>query len=63
MLFFLNHTQHGRPNILMLGNYPCGTQFFKGTLDEIRIYDNVLTAKQIAEQFRLDTSTSKLKTL
>lgn len=42
--------QHGRPNLLMLGNYPGGTQFFKGVLDEIRIYDKALTTIQIAEQ-------------
>ncbi len=67
-LFFLNgqqiaqskgKAQHGRPNILMLGNYPGGTQFFKGTLDEIRIYDKALTTIQIAEQFSNDTSQPK----
>lgn len=37
----------GSPNLLMLGNYPGGTQFFKGSLDEIRIYDQALTPNQV----------------
>lgn len=43
--------QDGSPNLLMLGNYPGGTQFFQGTLDEIRVYDQTLTANQVQEQF------------
>jgi hypothetical protein len=39
--------QSGSPNLLMLGNYPGGTQFFKGSLDEIRIYDRALTNNQV----------------
>ncbi|MEQ5789840.1 LamG domain-containing protein [Muricauda sp. NFXS6] len=43
--------QTGSPKLLMLGNYPGGTQFFKGSLDEIRIYDQALTINQILELF------------
>ena len=44
--------QNGRPNHIMLGNYPGGTQYFAGNLDEIRIYDQALRKSQIAELFR-----------
>jgi len=37
----------GIPNQLMLGNYPGGDQFFKGSLDEIRIYNRVLTLSEV----------------
>lgn len=43
--------QSGSPNLLMLGNYPGGTQFFKGSLDEIRIYDQALTKNQVLSLF------------
>lgn len=46
--------QEGEPNLLMLGNYPGGTQFFKGSLDEIRIYDQALSIDQIQELFKLE---------
>ncbi|MEC7771764.1 MAG: LamG domain-containing protein [Bacteroidota bacterium] len=46
--------QSGRPNLLMLGNYPGGTQFFKGSLDEIRIYDQALSKIQVLELFELE---------
>ncbi|GGD71158.1 hypothetical protein GCM10011412_05920 [Maribacter cobaltidurans] len=39
--------QKGNPDFLMLGNYPGGSQFFKGSLDEIRIYEQALTRNQI----------------
>lgn len=39
--------QKGNPDFLMLGNYPGGTQFFKGSLDEIRIYEQALSRNQI----------------
>lgn len=44
--------QNGRPNQIMLGNYPGGTQYFAGNLDEIRIYDQALRKSKIAELFR-----------
>lgn len=44
-------TQSGRPNLLMLGNYPGGTQFFKGSLDDINIYDKALTVNQVLDLF------------
>lgn len=39
--------QKGNPDFLMLGNYPGGTQFFKGSLDELRIYERALSRNQI----------------
>lgn len=45
--------QSGSPNLLMIGNYPGGKQFFKGSMDEIQIYDHTLTADQIQELFKL----------
>ncbi len=44
--------QSGRPNLLMLGNYPGGTQYFGGWLDEIRIYDQALSIRKVGELFR-----------
>jgi hypothetical protein len=43
--------QSGRPNQLTLGNYPGGTQYFEGSLDEIQIYDKDLDSSKIAELF------------
>lgn len=37
----------GTPNILMLGNYPGGDQFFNGKIDEVRIYKRVLSSSEI----------------
>ena len=48
--------QSGSPNLLMLGNYPGGTQFFKGSLDEIRIYDQALTNDQVQILFEHEKS-------
>lgn len=43
--------QSGRPNRLTLGNYPGGTQYFAGRLDEIQIYDQALDVSMIADLF------------
>ena len=43
--------QSGRPNYLMLGNYPGGTQYFAGSLDEILIYGQALSIDKITELF------------
>ena len=48
--------QSGSPNLLMLGNYPGGTQFFKGSLDEIRIFDQALTNHQVQILFEHEKS-------
>lgn len=37
----------GIPNQLMLGNYPGGNQFFKGKLDDIRIYNRALIPLEV----------------
>ena len=39
--------QDGSPTQLMLGNYPAGDQFFRGKLDDIRIYDRTLSRLEI----------------
>lgn len=39
--------QTGKPDILMLGNYPGGDQSFKGSLDDVRIYNRVLDQEEI----------------
>lgn len=39
--------QVGIPNILMLGNYPGGNQYFEGSLDDVRIYKRTLTPSEI----------------
>ena len=39
--------QTGKPDILMLGNYPGGEQFFKGSLDDVRIYNRVLDLSEV----------------
>lgn len=39
--------QKGTPTQLMLGNYPSGDQFYKGKLDEVRIYNRVLSLAEI----------------
>lgn len=39
--------QSGEPNILMLGNYPGGDQYFKGSMDDIRIYRRVLDQSEV----------------
>ncbi|MFC1614761.1 LamG domain-containing protein [Gemmatimonadota bacterium] len=40
-------TPKGTPTQLMFGNYPSGDQFFKGKLDDVRIYNRVLTQAEI----------------
>jgi hypothetical protein len=42
----------------MLGNYPGGTQYFAGWLDEIRIYDQALSIGKITELFRFEKAGS-----
>ncbi len=37
----------GKPKQLMFGNYPGGDQFFKGKLDEVRIYGRVLNETEV----------------
>ncbi len=37
----------GVPNLLMLGNYPGGDQFFKGKIDDVRIYNRELNQSEI----------------
>ena len=39
--------QVGTPHMLMLGNYPGGDQYFKGALDEVLIFNRVLSASEI----------------
>jgi len=44
----------GTPNQLMLGNYPGGDQFFIGKLDDIRIYNRILTVVEIEILFSFE---------
>lgn len=44
--------QAGTPEILMFGNYPGGNQFFAGALDEVRIYNRVLSHSEIEFVFK-----------
>ena len=37
----------GVPNQLMFGNYPGGDQYFKGMLDEVRIYNRAINLEEI----------------
>ncbi len=39
--------QAGTPDMLMFGNYPGGNQFFTGALDDVRIYNRVLSQSEI----------------
>ena len=41
--------QHGKPTVLMFGNYPTGDQFLKGKLDDVRIYDRALTGSEVIQ--------------
>jgi len=43
----------GVPDLLMLGNYPGGDQFFKGKIDEVRIYNRVLSPLEMKAIGRL----------
>ena len=43
----------GIPNQLMYGNYPGGTQFFRGKLDEVRIYKSVLNQLEVETLYNL----------
>jgi hypothetical protein len=40
-------TQAGIPTVLMFGNYPTGRQYFKGKLDDIRIYNRSIKKSEI----------------
>lgn len=55
-LFYLNgkqvaqssvEPQEGTPNMLMFGNYPGGNQYYSGSLDDVHIYNRVLSTKEI----------------
>lgn len=39
--------KNGIPNQLMFGNYPGGNQYYKGKIDEVRIYKRVLNNSEI----------------
>jgi len=45
----------GVPNLLMFGNYPGGDQFYKGKLDEVRIYNRALTQSEVKNLYNLNT--------
>jgi hypothetical protein len=47
-------TQQGIPNLLMLGNYPSGNQYFEGDMDEVRIYNRQLDEHEIISLFNED---------
>jgi trimeric autotransporter adhesin len=42
---------NGIPTTLMFGNYPSGTQYFKGKLDDIYIYNRILKPEEINKLF------------
>ena len=46
--------QKGTPKQLMLGNYPSGDQFYKGKLDDLRIYNRVLNPAEIYSLYAID---------
>jgi len=60
-------TKEGTPNQLMLGNYPGGDQYFKGMIDEVRIYNRALTEKEVEllykdkSDLKISTEAAKLK--
>ncbi len=43
----------GVPNILMFGNYPGGDQFYKGKLDDIRIFNRELNASEVKALYNI----------
>lgn len=45
--------QKGIPNILMFGNYPGGDQFFSGILDDIFIYNRVLSFSEVEMLYKV----------
>jgi len=47
-------TQQGVPTLLMFGNYPSGDQYFTGALDEIRIYNRVISQSEVKQLYHLD---------
>lgn len=51
--------KNGIPNQLMFGNYPGGDQYFKGMLDEVRIYNRALNQGEVDLLFN-DKSDSKI---
>ena len=44
--------QVGTPNMLMLGNYPGGNQYFSGALDEVLIFNRVLSSSEIEQLYK-----------
>jgi hypothetical protein len=47
-------TQQGIPTLLMFGNYPSGDQYFKGRLDDIRIYNRAISIAEIKQLYLLN---------
>jgi hypothetical protein len=45
--------KHGTPKQLMFGNYPGGDQFFKGKLDDIRVYNRALIPSEVDALYSL----------
>ena len=43
----------GIPKILMFGNYPSGSQYFRGKLDDIYIYKRILNPEEITRLFTI----------
>ena len=41
-------TRSGTPNAFRMGNYPTGSAYFNGSIDEVRIYNRALGASEIA---------------
>src|SRR3989338_1474100 len=41
---------------VLIGKYPCGSQYFKGELDDIRIYNRVISTADIAALVALGTT-------
>lgn len=50
----VKETQIGVPTLLMFGNYPSGDQYFEGRLDDIRIYNRVISQAEIRQLFQYD---------
>lgn len=44
--------QKGTPHMLMFGNYPGGNQFFKGCLDDVKIYKGTLSNTAINDLYK-----------
>ena len=46
-----NKAHRGKPTLLMFGNSPYGKRYFKGKLDDVRIYNRILEASDIDPLF------------